>query len=90
MTESQKQLSIRQAERCETAREPVCKCRCGGKLHGAKRGSGRSFFEELPEDDPHHIDSAAVKREKRNAKARAKTEARHQAWLKMLDGRTGP
>lgn len=41
--------SQRAADRCENAVEHVCKCRCGGKLHGAKRGNVRS----LPFDDPH-------------------------------------
>lgn len=31
-------LSERQAQRCEDAKEPKCKCRCNGALHGAKRG----------------------------------------------------
>lgn len=42
-------LSQRSADRCENAVNHVCKCRCGGKLHGAKRGNVR----ELPLDDPH-------------------------------------
>lgn len=85
----QKQLSFRQAQRCEEAREPVCKCRCGGRLHGAKRngasGGSREFFETLPEDDPHHVDSADQRREKRNVRKRAETEARFQARMKYLD-----
>lgn len=56
-------LSKRQAMNCEQAITPVCKCRCGGALHGAKRGglsqSGEpinyGFFEALPADDPHHL-----------------------------------
>ena len=42
-------LSLRSADRCENAVNHVCKCRCGGKLHGAKRGNVR----DLPFDDPH-------------------------------------
>jgi hypothetical protein len=84
-----KELSLRQAQRCEEAREPVCKCRCGGRLHGAKRNGGSaSFFGELPEDDPHHVDTPAQKREKRNAKKRAETEARFEARMKYLGGLT--
>ena len=72
-------LSNAQASRCETAKNKTCCCRCGGALHGAKRhtveGMGdlqqkleRAFFEQLPEDDPHHIRSAEEK--KRRAKMR--------------------
>jgi len=32
-------LSARQAQSCEEAKYPKCVCRCGGKLHGAKRGN---------------------------------------------------
>ena len=56
-----KRLSMRAAQRCETAKTPRCKCRCGGALHGAARNmieEGRQgdpkFFENLPRDDPHH------------------------------------
>ena len=42
-------LSERVAQRCEDAAEPVCKCRCGGALHGARRGNVKT----LPLDDPH-------------------------------------
>ena len=55
-------LSQRQAQTCEEACHPRCRCRCGGALHGASRGGSqedgsvdRSFFEALPEDDPHHL-----------------------------------
>ena len=44
-----KALSESAAQRCEEAKEPVCRCRCGGKHHGAKRGRVR----ELALDDPH-------------------------------------
>lgn len=37
------------AKRCEEATEPKCRCRCGGALHGAKRGS----TDSLPLGDPH-------------------------------------
>lgn len=42
-------LSYAAATRCEEAAEPVCKCRCNGQFHGAKRGTVGS----LPFDDPH-------------------------------------
>jgi hypothetical protein len=49
-----KRLSLRAAQRCETACKPTCRCRCGGALHGAKRSEDAEFFQTLPEDDPHH------------------------------------
>jgi hypothetical protein len=51
-------LNQREADRCEQAEEPVCKCRCGGAKHGAKRvpaGSPAAAFATLPPDDPHYI-----------------------------------
>lgn len=53
-----RQLSERQARNCEEARTPRCRCRCGGRLHGVKRGGNnpeRTFYEDLPDDDPHHL-----------------------------------
>jgi hypothetical protein len=49
---------MKQAQRCETAKTPRCRCRCGGLLHGAARGKSAEgdnaeFFESLPDDDPH-------------------------------------
>ena len=43
------------AARCENATTPRCRCRCGGKLHGAKRviASPKGVWA-LPKDDPHH------------------------------------
>lgn len=60
-------LSLRQANSCENAAHPKCRCRCGGLLHGGARasagddGADRSFFEVLPEDDPHHVPEKPVK-----------------------------
>ena len=73
-------LSWRQADRCETAKGGKCRCRCGGKLHGKKRAPepDRAFFEQLPEDDAHHIRSAAEK------KLRAKIR-REQAQLRLWE-----
>lgn len=51
-------LTLKQARRCEEAIGKRCRCRCGGALHGARRGGDktpRTWFEALPEDDPHHI-----------------------------------
>jgi hypothetical protein len=42
-----KPLTKRQARRCEDAKNPRCRCRCGGRLHGAQRK-----FEFLGPDDP--------------------------------------
>lgn len=42
-------LSWAQAQSCENATKPRCQCRCGGALHGAKRGR----VVALPLDDPH-------------------------------------
>lgn len=58
MSEPKKALTERQARNCEEAKLPRCRCRCGGLLHGAKRGGvkpERSFYEALPKDDPHCI-----------------------------------
>ena len=72
-----KPLSERQARNCEEAREPVCRCRCRGRLHGAKRGGGvgdtpREFFEMLSEDDPHYVPSAEKVAEARRARLEQK------------------
>lgn len=48
-----KRLSMATAMRCETAKTGRCRCRCGGLLHGAARGTDQAFFEALPGDDPH-------------------------------------
>lgn len=45
-----KRLSLRAAQRCETAKTKTCRCRCGGLLHGSARGVDH---ETLPKDDPH-------------------------------------
>ncbi len=45
-------LSERQALACETAKNPRCRCRCGGALHGKGRA-----LEYLPDDDPHFVES---------------------------------
>lgn len=61
-------LSAAQAANCENAREPVCRCRCDGAGHGKKRApvgraDDRSFYEQLEENDPHHLPSDAERRE---------------------------
>lgn len=60
-------LSVRQASRCETALNHKCRCRCGGRFHGARRiltPEDRAMFEQLPEDDPHHIVSVAEQKQR--------------------------
>lgn len=48
-------LTQREADRCEKAKEPVCKCRCGGAKHGANRPMvAGGDFSLLPDDDPHY------------------------------------
>lgn len=89
-----RQLSLRQAKNCEQALEPVCKCRCGGQAHGAKRGGdspSAQFFYDLPEDDPHHLYTKAEKREHSNARKREETrlknERRMKAWEDLYKNR---
>lgn len=65
-----KQLSMKQATRCEAAKTPRCKCRCGGKLHGTNRGLDSVFFASLPESDPHRAMERA-ERPPRQRKQRA-------------------
>ena len=55
-----KRLSLRAAQRCETACTPRCKCRCGGALHGKGRGADSEFFKGLPKDDPHYAQPKRV------------------------------
>jgi hypothetical protein len=53
-----KALSLRQAQNCENAQGDRCRCRCNGAFHGAARmaqDTGRKFFEQLPQEDPHHL-----------------------------------
>jgi len=47
-------LNQAEAERCEMAKEPVCKCRCGGEKHGAGRLGKGGDFSLLPITDPHY------------------------------------
>lgn len=68
-----KQLSERQASRCEHAKNKRCRCRCGGAAHGVSRGNGTEFFNRLPEDDPHKITPEAEKKRKRLEQAGQKT-----------------
>ncbi len=78
-----KPLSKLQALNCEQAKEPTCKCRCGGRLHGAKRGGTigdppASFFAQLPEDDPHYVPSAEAVAQKRRERLEQKRREREE------------
>lgn len=75
-------LSFRQISDCEHARTNRCRCRCGGKLHGIKRGDGETFFEALPVDDPHFLPTE----EERKTRKRTKTRERKQRQYQRLIG----
>lgn len=51
-----RRISYYQANRCENAEHPRCRCRCGGALHGRGRGDP----QDLPYDDPHHAEPKLV------------------------------
>jgi hypothetical protein len=85
-------LSLAQASRCETAKNPVCHCRCHGALHGKKRAGeatdavDREFFEALPADDPHHVRSGEEKKRRaRIRRAAAKAKGQGLLWPLLLD-----
>ena len=87
-----KPLTERQAKNCEEAREPVCHCRCGGAMHGGKRGGGNAsmeFYYGLPEDDPHYTPSPEKRKQQQQeriaAKKRAKQERVDAAWKVTQD-----
>lgn len=76
-------LSERQAGNCEEAREPVCRCRCGGALHGARRGSSLAFFSSLPADDPHYIPSAEARKEQKRLEREERNRRRYEALASL-------
>ena len=55
-----KDLNYTQAMACEYARHRRCKCRCGGAMHGVKRGIP---LDQLPLDDPHHTNAQPMSNE---------------------------
>jgi hypothetical protein len=65
-------LSARQAAACENATQAKCTCRCGGTMHGARRGKVR----DLPPNDPHRPDDEAPAERRR----REKREAQERLW----------
>jgi hypothetical protein len=90
-----KPLTQREADRCEQAKERVCKCRCQGSKHGAARVPAGGDFSSLPLDDPHHRPAIT-----RNQALRMLSSARrhvigsgslfgdypgYQAWIDALD-----
>ena len=40
-------LTNSQASRCENAKHPVCRCRCGGRLHGQGHASYQAEEQTL-------------------------------------------
>lgn len=89
-------LSLAQASRCETAKNPGCRCRCHGALHGTKRSGDatdeidQQFFETLPEDDPHHVRSAEEKlRRARRKRAAAKAKDQGLLWPLFVEDEDG-
>lgn len=79
-------LSLRQAANCEEAREPICRCRCGGALHGAKRGTGAIFFGSLPETDPHYIPTAEARAARKRAAREEAQKRRYEALASFYSG----
>lgn len=77
-------LSVRQAANCEEAKEPVCRCRCGGALHGAKRNGAVTadlgWLSMLPDDDPHHVDTPEQKKARKHAARQALENKRMEAF----------
>ena len=50
-----RRLSQKAAWQCEYALNDRCRCRCAGKLHGAKRVDKSERLAELPAADPHYV-----------------------------------
>src|SRR5881397_2862906 len=50
-----RRLSQKAAWQCEYALDDRCRCRCGGKLHGAARVPNRERLAKLPANDPHYV-----------------------------------
>lgn len=40
-----RKMSQNQADRCEAAKHPRCRCRCGGRLHGISH----SYYRQMEE-----------------------------------------
>jgi hypothetical protein len=85
-----KPLSPRQADRCESANEPKCVCRCGGALHGANRGQGRAFLGALSETDPHYTPTEERKAEIKAEERRQHAEAMARRYAVRLSFERSP
>jgi len=57
MTTYKRRLSLREINSCENATTKRCECRCGGRLHGARRVNNDKDYAKLPKDDPHFFDA---------------------------------
>jgi hypothetical protein len=55
MTTYKRRLSLRELNSCENATTKRCECRCGGRLHGARRVKDDKGYADLPKDDPHYF-----------------------------------
>lgn len=86
----QRPLSPRQAQKCEDAHEPKCVCRCGGRLHGAKRGDGRAFLGSLAEGDPHYTPTDEKKAELAAERKRKHDEAMALRYAARASFERGP
>lgn len=85
-----KALNESQARRCEEAKGGRCRCRCGGAMHGASRAklagdTPRTWFEALPEDDPHKVRELSAAEQARRAKADARQKTRRSQLVLALD-----
>ncbi|MCU1284453.1 MAG: hypothetical protein JWO13_803 [Acidobacteriales bacterium] len=52
-----KAITLKAAQRCESACTKRCKCRCEGKAHGRGKlaaDASREQYESLPMNDPHN------------------------------------
>ena len=78
-----KALSRRQAANCESATHPRCRCRCGGAFHGTKRGDDTVFFETLPPDDPHKIDTELERVERKYGRHSSRANKLRQLKLPL-------
>lgn len=85
-----KELSLRQAATCETAKHPRCRCRCQGLAHGRSVVDAvafdeitRNFFEGLEQDDPHRI---STKEERKNRSRRVPPKLEAPRFFDVLEG----
>ena len=55
MSAYKRRLSLREINSCENAHTKRCECRCGGRLHGARRVKDDKGYAELDRYDPHYF-----------------------------------